>query len=152
MVVNGCDYDYDDYYDDDDDDDDVDNCCFFQLVKVNHDWDAQYRRLQEYLRKELRGRDDAFQKLQRELSQEHHQAHSSVKELLDQKDTIIEEQALKIRSLKEEMDKATLEGMQKAQRKLENDTEAKYQRAKKLFQDQKRENDILIRKEEVCLL
>ena len=129
--------------------------AFFQLIRVNHKWDAQYRKLEEYYKKlveEMRNKDVSFQKLQRELSQEHSHAHGSVKDLLDQKDSTIEEQNMKIRSLKEELDKVTLEGMQAVQRKLETETEMKYQRAKKLFQEQKKENEILIRKEEVSRL
>jgi len=125
-----------------------------ELIRVNHKWDKQYRKLEEYYKKlveEMRNKDDSFQKLQRELSQEHSHAHGSVKDLLDQKDNTIEELNMKIRSLKEELDKVTLEGMQAVQRKLETETEMKYQRAKKLFQEQKKENEILIRKEETAL-
>ena len=107
--------------------------------------------MQEYFKKELRGRDESVLKLQRELSQEHNHAHGSVKDLLDQKDSTIEEQNAKIRSLRDELEKTKLDGMQMFQRRVETETEAKYQKAKKLWQEQKRENEILIRKEEVCL-
>lgn len=121
----------------------------FQLIKVNHAWDTQYRKLQEHFRNEVKTRDDSFHKLQRELSQEHNQNHASVKDLLEQKDIVIGEQNAKIHKLKEELDKFKADSLQMMQRRLESELEVKYQRAKKLFQDQKKEKEIILQREEV---
>ena len=70
-----------------------------ELIRVNHKWDAQYRKLEEYYKKlfeEMRNKNDSFHKLQRRLSQEHSHSHRLMKDLLDQKDTTIEEQSMKI--------------------------------------------------------
>lgn len=116
---------------------------------MNHDWDTQYRKLQEYLKKEIKGKDESLQKLQRELSQEHQQAHGSVKELLGHKDATIADQALKIRNLKEELDRVTLEHMVNAQKRVESAIDFKYQNAKRMYFELKKENDLLKRREEV---
>ena len=122
----------------------------FQLIKVNHEWDAQYRTLNDFFRSEVRSRDESFHKLQRQLSQEHHKVHGSVKELLDQKDSVIEEQSTKIRQLKDELARVTLESSQVLMRRIESDTEKKYQHAKRMFHELKKDNDIMKRREEVA--
>ena len=99
----------------------------------------------------MKTRDDTFHKLQRELSQEHKQNHASVKDLLEQKDIVIGEQNAKIHKLKEELDTFKADSLQMMQRRLESELEVKYQRAKKLFQDQKKENEIILKREEVSL-
>eukprot|EP00112_Aurelia_sp_Birch-Aquarium-sp1_P016620 Seg3785.1 transcript_id=Seg3785.1/GoldUCD/mRNA.D3Y31 product="TNFAIP3-interacting protein 1" protein_id=Seg3785.1/GoldUCD/D3Y31 len=122
-----------------------------ELIKVNHAWDTQYRKLQEHFRNEVKTRDDSFHKLQRELSQEHNQNHASVKDLLEQKDIVIGEQNAKIHKLKEELDKFKADSLQMMQRRLESELEVKYQRAKKLFQDQKKEKEIILQREETAM-
>eukprot|EP00794_Sanderia_malayensis_P011897 gene11897-13131_t len=120
-----------------------------EMVKVNHAWDAQYRKLQEHMKSELQTKDKTFHALQKQLSQEHKDhSRADYNRLLEQKDLIIEEQAAKIRALKEELGKARLDSMRYMQNQYENDMEQRYQRAKKLFQDQKKENEIVLKREQ----
>ena len=116
---------------------------------MNHSWDARYKKLQELFKKEIKERDSSYHKLQRELSFEHNSAHTSVKDLLEQKDKHIEDQSKQIRELQEELTKVRSAGFRVDPEQIPRELEAKYRQAKKLFFEQKREKEITVKREEV---
>ncbi|XP_065063601.1 TNFAIP3-interacting protein 1-like [Rhopilema esculentum] len=122
-----------------------------EIIKVNHSWDARYKKLQELFKKEIKERDSSYHKLQRELSFEHKNAHASVKDLLEQKDKHIEDQSKQIRELQEELTKVRSEGFRVDPEQIPRELEAKYKQAKKLFFEQKREKEITMKREEAAL-
>ena len=99
------------------------------------------------MRIEVHKKDTSFQKLQKQFSQEY--KNTSNGDLLDQKDAIIVEQAEKISSLKQELGKLRADGMQYMQARHETDLEKRYQHAKNLFQNQKKENELIVQREHV---